>query len=400
MVSTFLEDQGRSALTPGSSLLLVKDSPARARRKCPHAYLGRLYRQNALLAQRMPPILSRNAASAPGRVAGPGGDGIDRRLFMMPSPGMEHPYAGERDLAAGRCPGRFGRDRYCVQCGPGWFPGGVPTGERDAPGQHSAGYSGRGRHVPPGHPRRGHSQCSGRPAGGARHRLPGAGGGRVGGHRGGVPRARAVRAAQRQRGPRGGCGGAGQGRAGHHGPRTPAPARRLQRGVQAVRGRGRLRAGGTRHRGPAPGPGQPGDRPLRSGPDRGLGRQRARTGRGRVQRPAEPAAPRLRGPPDQRGGRSGPVGRHPGRRRVGRPQRRRPGLLRRSALRGEHLRDARGPRGGAGRPGSADRDGTGHQPPYAGGPLTAAVPGQNRPASQFLTGWIRDFFTVLAAPSS
>ncbi len=38
--------------------------------------------------------------------------------------------------------------------------------------------------------------------------------------------------------------------------------------------------------------------------------------------------------------------------------------------------------------------------PYAGGPLTAAVPGQNRPASQFLTGWIRDFFTVLAAPSS
>ena len=33
-----------------------------------------------------------------------------------------------------------------------------------------------------------------------------------------------------------------------------------------------------------------------------------------------------------------------------------------------------------------------------GGPLTAAIPGQNRPASQFLTGWTRDFFTVLAAP--
>jgi hypothetical protein len=36
----------------------------------------------------------------------------------------------------------------------------------------------------------------------------------------------------------------------------------------------------------------------------------------------------------------------------------------------------------------------------AGGPLIAAVPGQNRPASQFLTGWTRDFFAVLAAPSS
>jgi len=36
----------------------------------------------------------------------------------------------------------------------------------------------------------------------------------------------------------------------------------------------------------------------------------------------------------------------------------------------------------------------------AGGPLTAAIPGQNRAASQFLTGWTRDFFAVLAAPSS
>lgn len=34
-----------------------------------------------------------------------------------------------------------------------------------------------------------------------------------------------------------------------------------------------------------------------------------------------------------------------------------------------------------------------------GGPLTPAIPGQNRPASQFLAGWTRDFFTVLAAPS-
>ncbi len=34
-----------------------------------------------------------------------------------------------------------------------------------------------------------------------------------------------------------------------------------------------------------------------------------------------------------------------------------------------------------------------------GGPLTAAIPGQNRPASQFLAGWTRDFFTVLAAAS-
>jgi hypothetical protein len=31
-----------------------------------------------------------------------------------------------------------------------------------------------------------------------------------------------------------------------------------------------------------------------------------------------------------------------------------------------------------------------------GGPLTASIPGQVRPASQYLTGWTRDFFTVLA----
>ena len=31
-----------------------------------------------------------------------------------------------------------------------------------------------------------------------------------------------------------------------------------------------------------------------------------------------------------------------------------------------------------------------------GGPLRAAVPGQNRPADQFLWGWSRDFFSVLA----
>jgi hypothetical protein len=31
-----------------------------------------------------------------------------------------------------------------------------------------------------------------------------------------------------------------------------------------------------------------------------------------------------------------------------------------------------------------------------GGPLTAAVPGQNRPADQYLVGWTRDFVTVVA----
>ena len=34
-----------------------------------------------------------------------------------------------------------------------------------------------------------------------------------------------------------------------------------------------------------------------------------------------------------------------------------------------------------------------------GGPLRAAVHGQNRPADQFLLGWARDFIAVLAAPS-
>jgi hypothetical protein len=34
-----------------------------------------------------------------------------------------------------------------------------------------------------------------------------------------------------------------------------------------------------------------------------------------------------------------------------------------------------------------------------GGPLTAAIPGQDRPAGQYLEGWTRDFFTVLAASS-
>jgi hypothetical protein len=33
-----------------------------------------------------------------------------------------------------------------------------------------------------------------------------------------------------------------------------------------------------------------------------------------------------------------------------------------------------------------------------GGPLSAAVPGQNRPADQYLTGWTRDYVTVLAGP--
>jgi hypothetical protein len=31
-----------------------------------------------------------------------------------------------------------------------------------------------------------------------------------------------------------------------------------------------------------------------------------------------------------------------------------------------------------------------------GGPLSAVIPGQTRPAGQYLTGWTRDFFTVLA----
>ncbi len=35
-----------------------------------------------------------------------------------------------------------------------------------------------------------------------------------------------------------------------------------------------------------------------------------------------------------------------------------------------------------------------------GGPLTAAVPGQNRPADQYLVGWTRDFITVLAGPQA
>jgi hypothetical protein len=35
---------------------------------------------------------------------------------------------------------------------------------------------------------------------------------------------------------------------------------------------------------------------------------------------------------------------------------------------------------------------------FPGGPLSAAVPGQNRPADQYLTGWTRDYVTVLAEP--
>jgi hypothetical protein len=35
-----------------------------------------------------------------------------------------------------------------------------------------------------------------------------------------------------------------------------------------------------------------------------------------------------------------------------------------------------------------------------GGPLRAAVPGQHRPAGQYLTGWTRDFIAVLAPPVS
>jgi hypothetical protein len=35
-----------------------------------------------------------------------------------------------------------------------------------------------------------------------------------------------------------------------------------------------------------------------------------------------------------------------------------------------------------------------------GGPLKAEIPGQHRPASQYLTGWTRDFIAVLAPPAS
>jgi hypothetical protein len=35
-----------------------------------------------------------------------------------------------------------------------------------------------------------------------------------------------------------------------------------------------------------------------------------------------------------------------------------------------------------------------------GGPLTATVPGQNRPADQYLVGWTRDFIAVLAPPGA
>ena len=34
-----------------------------------------------------------------------------------------------------------------------------------------------------------------------------------------------------------------------------------------------------------------------------------------------------------------------------------------------------------------------HRP---GGPLTAEIPSQSRPADQYLVGWTRDFFTVMA----
>jgi hypothetical protein len=36
--------------------------------------------------------------------------------------------------------------------------------------------------------------------------------------------------------------------------------------------------------------------------------------------------------------------------------------------------------------------------PSPGGPLSAAVPNQNRPADQYLRGWTRDYVTVLAGP--
>ena len=35
--------------------------------------------------------------------------------------------------------------------------------------------------------------------------------------------------------------------------------------------------------------------------------------------------------------------------------------------------------------------------PSPGGPLAMGIPGQNRPANQYVAGWSRDFVTVLAA---
>jgi hypothetical protein len=35
-----------------------------------------------------------------------------------------------------------------------------------------------------------------------------------------------------------------------------------------------------------------------------------------------------------------------------------------------------------------------------GGPLKAGIPGQHRPATQYLTGWTRDFIAVLAPATS
>ena len=36
---------------------------------------------------------------------------------------------------------------------------------------------------------------------------------------------------------------------------------------------------------------------------------------------------------------------------------------------------------------------------HPGGSLRASVPGQYRPADQYLAGWTRDFITVLAPPA-
>ena len=78
-----------------------------------------------------------------------------------------------------------------------------------------------------------------------------------------------------------------------------------------------------------------------------------------------------------------------------------------TSLRREHVRDARRPGAGAGRRGARIAMELDINPEWVqldiarapGGPLIAAIPGQDRPASQFLAGWTRDF-TVLAAPTS
>jgi hypothetical protein len=148
-----------------------------------------------------------------------------------------------------------------------------------------------------------------------------------------LPRLRPVRPAQRQRRPRTCRVGAGARWASRDRRGTQPASRRVQRRVQAVGRRGRLHAGRTRDKCVAARLRQPGDRPVRTGQDRGLGQWTARAGRGRLL-DINPEWVQL---------------------------------------------DAAGVHGGA---------------------LIAEVPGQYRPSDQYLAGWTRDFFTVVAPPAS